>query len=51
MLQIWMRMQNVKRKKRGNKINELNCLIDKKLDELCDLVNMVKDINKNKKLK
>ena len=36
---------------RGNKINELNCLIDKKLDELCDLVNMVKDINKNKKLK
>lgn len=36
---------------RVNKINELNCLIDKKLDELCDLVNMVKDINKNKKLK
>lgn len=34
-----------------NKINELNRLIDKKLDELCDLVNMVKDINKNKKLK
>ena len=36
---------------RGNKINELNRLIDKKLDELFDLVNMVKDINKNKKLK
>jgi hypothetical protein len=36
---------------RVNKINELNRLIDKKLDELCDLVNMVKDINKNKKLK
>ena len=44
-------MNRVEEEERVNKIEELNRLIDKKLDELLNLTNMIKDINKNKKLK
>ena len=43
-------MNRVEEEERVNKIEELNRLIDKKLDELLDLVNLVKEISGKKKL-
>lgn len=43
-------MNRVEEEERVNKIEELNHLIDKKLDELLELVNLVKEISGKKKL-
>lgn len=43
-------MNRVEEEERVNKIKELNRLIDKKLDELLELVNLVKEISGKKKL-
>lgn len=43
-------MNRIEEEERVNKIEELNRLIDKKLDELLDLVNLVKEISGKKKL-
>lgn len=43
-------MNRVEEEERVNKIEELNRLIDKKLDELLELVNLVKEISGKKKL-